>query len=203
MPVPHVAARRARRGPDADQHDPGRHPAEDGRVRHLPHRLPALPRRRASTCGCWSRSSAWSASSTARCARWPRPTSRSSSPTRPSRTWASSMLGAAMMTDARRQRRAVHDGRPRHHQRDDVLHRRRGLRAGPPPRARPLRRTGDDHAGLHRLLDRRHASPTSACPGLCGFIGEVHGAARHVPGAPSRLDPDAAGRARDASAVDL
>ena len=37
------------------------------------------------------------------------------------------VLGAAMMTDGRRQRRAVHDGRPRHHQRGDVLYRRRGL----------------------------------------------------------------------------
>ena len=44
LAVPHLAARRARRGPDADHDDPGRRAAEDGRLRHHPHLLPDLPR---------------------------------------------------------------------------------------------------------------------------------------------------------------
>ena len=43
LPVPHVVAGRARRGADADLHDPGRRAAEDGRLRSDPHRLPVLP----------------------------------------------------------------------------------------------------------------------------------------------------------------
>ena len=39
VPVPHLVARRPRRGADADQHDPGRRAAQDGRLRHHPHRL--------------------------------------------------------------------------------------------------------------------------------------------------------------------
>ena len=42
IPVPHVAARRARRGADADQHDPGRRAVEDGRIRHPAHRISDL-----------------------------------------------------------------------------------------------------------------------------------------------------------------
>ena len=42
LPVPHLAARRPRRGADADQHDPGRRPAQAGRLRHHPHRLSDL-----------------------------------------------------------------------------------------------------------------------------------------------------------------
>ena len=45
----HVVARRPRRGPHADLDDPGRHPAEDGWLRHHPHLLPDLSRRRATT----------------------------------------------------------------------------------------------------------------------------------------------------------
>ena len=43
LPVPHLAARRPRRGADADLHDPGRRPAEAGRLRHPPHLLSDLP----------------------------------------------------------------------------------------------------------------------------------------------------------------
>ena len=41
VPVPHVAARRARRGADADQHDPGGRPAQDRRLRPDPAGLAA------------------------------------------------------------------------------------------------------------------------------------------------------------------
>jgi NADH-quinone oxidoreductase subunit M len=136
--VPHVAAGCARRSADADQHDPGRDPAEDGRLRHLPHRLSALPRGGQALWLLFAIVGVVSIIYGALCAM-ARPISRSWSRTARSRTWASSTLGAAMMT-RRRQRRAVHDDRPRHHQRDDVLRRRRRLRTRPPPRARPLRR---------------------------------------------------------------
>ena len=43
VPVPHLAARRARPGADARLGDPGRRDAEDGRLRPDPLRLPAVP----------------------------------------------------------------------------------------------------------------------------------------------------------------
>ena len=48
VPVPHVASRRPRRGPDANQHDPGRHPAQDRRLRPDPAGVAA------GACGCLS-----------------------------------------------------------------------------------------------------------------------------------------------------
>ncbi len=88
VPVPHVVARRARRGADADQHDPGRHPAQDRRLWADPARLAAGASGRVclrvAGCAAW----ASSASSTARWWRWRRPTSRSWSPTARSATWA-------------------------------------------------------------------------------------------------------------------
>ena len=49
VPVPHVAARRARRGADSRLGDPGRRAAEDGHLRPHPLRLPAVPRGRRAT----------------------------------------------------------------------------------------------------------------------------------------------------------
>ena len=46
VPVPHLAPRRARRGADADQHDPGGRPAEDRRLRPDPAGLAAGAGRR-------------------------------------------------------------------------------------------------------------------------------------------------------------
>ena len=43
VPVPHLAAGRARPGADARLGDPGRRAAEDGRLRPDPLRLPAVP----------------------------------------------------------------------------------------------------------------------------------------------------------------
>ena len=43
VPVPHLAARRPRPGADADQHDPGRRPAQDRRLRPDPPGLAAGP----------------------------------------------------------------------------------------------------------------------------------------------------------------
>ena len=43
VPVPHLAARRARAGADARLGDPGRRDAEDGRLRSDPPGLPAVP----------------------------------------------------------------------------------------------------------------------------------------------------------------
>ena len=54
VPVPHVASRRPRRGPDADQHDPGRHPAQDRRLRPDPAGLAAGAGGRLSTGRCTS-----------------------------------------------------------------------------------------------------------------------------------------------------
>ena len=51
---PHLAARRPRRGADADLDDPGRRAAEDGRLRHPPHLLSDLSRRAATTWPGWS-----------------------------------------------------------------------------------------------------------------------------------------------------
>ena len=90
VPVPHLAPRRPRRGADADQHDPGRHPAEDRRLRPDPPGLAAGPGRARTTGRTSSRPWASSASSTAPWWRWPRPTSRSWSPTARSATWATS-----------------------------------------------------------------------------------------------------------------
>ena len=45
LPVPHVAARRARRSADGGLGDPGRRAAEDGHLRADPVRVPAVPRR--------------------------------------------------------------------------------------------------------------------------------------------------------------
>ena len=55
----HLAARRPRRGPHADFDDPGRRAAEDGRLRHHPHLLSDLPRRRLRLEPGWSAASAW------------------------------------------------------------------------------------------------------------------------------------------------
>ena len=48
VPVPHLAARRARRGADADQRDPGRRAPQDGHLRHPAHQLRHPARRRRS-----------------------------------------------------------------------------------------------------------------------------------------------------------
>ena len=45
VPVPHLAARRPRRGADGGLGDPGRRPAQDGRLRVHPVRAAALPGR--------------------------------------------------------------------------------------------------------------------------------------------------------------
>ena len=82
VPVPHLAARRARRGADGGLDHPRCRPAEDGHLRLRALRLPILPdgtrALRADRGGC-SRSSA---SSTARWSRWRRRTGRGWSPTR-------------------------------------------------------------------------------------------------------------------------
>ena len=70
VPVPHLAARRARRGADGRVGHPGRRAAEDGHLRPGALRVPAVSRR-----GRWrsrraSRCSPSSASSTARWSRW-------------------------------------------------------------------------------------------------------------------------------------
>ncbi len=44
LPVPHMAARCARRSADGDQRHPGRGPPEDGNLRYDAHQLPDLPR---------------------------------------------------------------------------------------------------------------------------------------------------------------
>ena len=62
----------------------------------------------------------------ARSLPWPRPTSRSWWLTRLCRTWATWFWGGRD-DDRFRERARLHDDRPRHHQRDDVLYRRRGL----------------------------------------------------------------------------
>ena len=90
VPVPHLASRRPRPGPDADQHDPGGRPAEDRRLRPDPPGLAAGPRRRLRLVVLRGRAWASSASSTGPSWRWPRPTSRSWSPTARSATWATS-----------------------------------------------------------------------------------------------------------------
>ena len=84
LPDAHVA------GADADQHDPGRRPAEDRRLRPDPAGLAAGPPRGLRPVAGTSPSSGSSASSTAPWWRWPRPTSRSWSPTARSATWATS-----------------------------------------------------------------------------------------------------------------
>ena len=61
------------------------------------------------------------------------------------------------------ERRAVHDDRPRHHQRDDVLRRRRDLRPRPSPRTRPLRRHWRRRCPSTPASPPSPASPTSAC----------------------------------------
>ncbi len=53
VPVPHLAARRPRRGPDADQHDPGRRPAQGRRLRPGPARLATGPGRGAEDSAAW------------------------------------------------------------------------------------------------------------------------------------------------------
>ena len=166
--VPHVAAGRARRGPDADQHDPGRHPAEDGRLRHLPHRLPALPE---------AAKELWLLIAIDRRGQHHLRRAVRDEPDRlqearrvlvASRTWASSSLGAAMMTDA-----AVNGAlfmMVAHGITSammffvvGVVYERAHHRE-----LSPLRRPRDDDAGLHRLLAPSPASPTSACPGCAG-----------------------------------
>ena len=56
LPVPHLAARRARPGADARLGDPGGRDAEDGRLRPDPLRVPAVSRSRAwRSRRCWRR----------------------------------------------------------------------------------------------------------------------------------------------------
>ena len=74
VPVPHLAARRPRRGADGRLGDPGRRPAEDGHLRLHP-LLPAAAARRDALGGAVDgRRSRSSASSTARWWRWCRRT---------------------------------------------------------------------------------------------------------------------------------
>ena len=74
VPVPHLAARRARRGADGRLGHPGRRAAEDGHLRPAAVRVPAVPgggaRRSRRSSRCWRSS----ASSTARWSRWCSPT---------------------------------------------------------------------------------------------------------------------------------
>ncbi len=90
VPVSHVVAGRPRRSADADQHDPGRGPVEDGRLRDPAHRLSRSAPGRRNTWRAGSPCSASSTSSMAPSPPWRRPTSRSSSPTAPSATWGTS-----------------------------------------------------------------------------------------------------------------
>ena len=70
VPVPHLAARRARAGADARLGDPGRRDAEDGRLRLDPPRLPAVPGGRALLRAAARHARRSSPSSTARWWRW-------------------------------------------------------------------------------------------------------------------------------------
>ena len=70
VPVPHVAARRARRGADGRVGHPGRRAAEDGHLRPAALRVPAVPAAPRSSSRRTSRCSRSSASSTARSSRW-------------------------------------------------------------------------------------------------------------------------------------
>ena len=74
LPVPHLAARRARRGADRRLGHPRRRDAEDGHLRPAALRVPALPGGGACTSRRGSRASRSSASSTARSWRWSSPT---------------------------------------------------------------------------------------------------------------------------------
>ena len=70
VPVPHLAARRARRGADRRLGHPRRRHAEDGHLRAAALRVPALPERRALLRALHRARSPSSASSTARSSRW-------------------------------------------------------------------------------------------------------------------------------------
>ena len=70
LPVPHVAARRARPGADGRLGHPGRRAAEDGHLRPGALRVPAVPGRGRRTSPRGSPCSRSSASSTARWSRW-------------------------------------------------------------------------------------------------------------------------------------
>ncbi len=70
VPVPHVAARRARAGADRRLGHPGRRAAEDGHLRPGALRVPAVPGGGRRTSRPGSRCSRSSASSTARSSRW-------------------------------------------------------------------------------------------------------------------------------------
>ncbi len=72
--VPHVAARRARRGADRRLRDSGRRAAEDGDVRAAAVCVSAVPGRGRCISRRCSRRWPWSASSTARSSRWCSPT---------------------------------------------------------------------------------------------------------------------------------
>ena len=70
VPVPHLAARRARRGADRRLGHPGRRAAEDGHLRPGAVRVPAVPGGGRASSRRGSRCSRSSASSTARWWRW-------------------------------------------------------------------------------------------------------------------------------------
>ena len=70
VPVPHLAARRARRGADRRLGHPRRRDAEDGHLRAAALRVPALPERGAVLRALHRDRSPSSASSTARWSRW-------------------------------------------------------------------------------------------------------------------------------------
>ena len=74
VPVPHVAAGRARRGADRRLGHPGRRAAEDGHLRPAALRVPAVPVGGAVLRAVARACSRSSASSTARSSRWCSPT---------------------------------------------------------------------------------------------------------------------------------
>ena len=171
VPVPHLVARRARRGADADLRHPGRRAPEDGHLRHPALQLPAPPGGDAPGRPTRSRSSASSTSST------PRSSASAQKDLKKLIAYSSvshmgfSLLGMAAMTPAGHLRRGAEPLHARHHQPDAVPHRGRDLRPRPPPRDREVRRPRLELPEYTAIMGLAFFA-SLGLPGLAGFISE-------------------------------
>ena len=151
LPVPHLAARRARRGADRDLRHPRRRAAEDGHLRHPAHQLrhPARRRRRSWPSGSSACVGAVNIVYGALCAMAQKDLKKLVAYSSVSHM-GYVMLGMASLHAGGDQRRGAADVQPRHRHGDALPPRRRHLRPRPPPQHRRLRRARLRDAGLHR-----------------------------------------------------
>ena len=173
FPLPHLAARRARRGADGDRGHPRRRAPQDGHLRHPAHQLRAsCPRRRSGR-----RRHGGVRRDQHRLRRVLR--HRAERPEEAGRLLVGQPHGllpasgmGALHADAVN---GAHDAdvQPRHHHVDALHPGRRALRPRAHARASTFGGIGDARCRCSRPSSASPSWPRSACPALSGFWGEA------------------------------